>query len=432
MIGVSVNAALFLSIPALGLASGLWPFVLASALLPAGLAGMWLTLIPGTLDLPSTLASRIGGLLILAGAASVHPTGAASLAVAAACIVVVILVHRTLDPGTRRAGLIGLAFFGVLTVTVGISVSHLGRRMALLTPLENHNSPLVHAVRLLTDTPRISGLPTSPVEIAPLLAVAAVGAGFSLWRRSFNGSVIVLITAVALALAIMTQSSSELVRGLSGPWYGARERVAPLYSVGSLILAAFGIVAVADMRVPSVMKGRPRALAGLLTALLLFVAFFAAGNPQRVRMLASTDYLGGDNSHLAYLTPAEYEFIERTAQELDSDAVVMGIPRDGTPAYWFGSGVEVVLPSMTTPQTVDAGRVATYGWTIGPDNDACRSGKELGITHLYEDQGPMSADVINPDEVKRLYEGVRSFPDEYLTVIAASDGYVLYEVDLPC
>lgn len=432
VIGVSANASLLLSIPALGLSSGLWPFVLASALLPVGLTGMWLALVPERLGLTGKHPVRAGGLLILAGAAIVHPTSAASLAVAAAGLVAMLLLHRALDPSTRKSGVIGLALFAVTTAVVVPGVSRLGSRMASLTPLEDHNSPLVHVVRLLTDTPRISGLATSPVEIAPILVLAGVGVGISVWKRSFNGTVVVLITGAALLIAIATQSSSDLVRGLSGPWYGARERIAPLYSTGTLVLAAFGVIAVAHVLGARLMRTRPRASAAVLTALLLLLSILAASNPQRVRMLASTDYLGAENSGLAYLTPAEYEFIERTAAELDPDAVVMGIPRDGTPAYWFASGVEVVLPSMTTPQTVDAGRVATYGWTIGPANDACMSAKKLGITHLYEDRGAMSADVINPDEVERLYEGVRSFPDEYLTVVATSDGYVLYEVDLPC
>lgn len=432
IIGAAATSGLFLSLPALALAKGFWPFALASALLPAGIAGLWLVMLPGALRVSGVCASRTGGALVVAGVASVHPTVGVSLAVAAAAIVAAMLLSRALEPRTRKSGVVGLV---LMVAAVGVAVpvvSLLGQRMASLTPLEDHNSPLVHAVRLLSDTPRVSGLPTSPFEIAPILALAAAGAVFVLRRRSMQGIAFLIVTAVAALLAVFTQSTSDLLNGLTGPWYGGRERLGPLYSVGMLILAGHGVLAVAQGGADLLLKGRPRLVAGALTVLLVLVSIIAAANPQRVRLLASTEYLGGEKVGLTYLTPKEYEFIERTAEDLGPDAVVLGIPYDGTPAYWFASGVTVVLPSMTTPKTVDSGRVSTYGWDIGPGNRACESAKNLGITHIYEDHGPMSADVINPSEVDRLYEGVRSFPEEYLTVVAESDGHVLYEVDLPC
>lgn len=426
IIGVlSMMTGLFLSIPATALAKGLWPFALAAALLPVAVASLVLAL-----DRSRGVSTRAAAALTLVGAASVHPSLFASIAVVLFCRILVRAVDAAFSSERRRAG---VTVLGILAVLVAIAVPvgmKLTSDMADLTALEG-TTPLAHAVRTVTDTPRVSGLPSSPIEVAPVLALATLGAMAAIRRRKVSALTALVVTVVAVVLSAATQSTVPVLHDLTGPWYGARERIAPLYVLGIVVLAAEG--ALATMRV-----ARRRGVAtGVLTTIAIVVTLvmasgFAAANPDRVRYLASSEYLGGERAERKYLAPDEMLFIESTASDLPPDAVVLGIPRDGTPAYWFVGGVGVVLPSMTTPKSVDAGRIATYGDSVGPENDACYSAKRLGITHLYEDEGPYSADVLAPEEVERLYLGVRNFPEEYLTVVERQGDQVLYAVDLPC
>ena len=423
----ALASTLFLSTPAMGLAMGLWPIVLGVLCLPVAIASA-VRLIDRRHG-PLTLPAAAGHGAILLGTALAHPSMLFSVAVVAGLLVLVSGVHRIRD-GQRRRGVIQvvLALAAALAFVV-VSGTLLGG-MDLTRPSAQGLGEVLGEI--LVDSPRIPviGAPLWPLAVIWLLAV--LGAVAALRRREVVGVSAALGVLAAIVLGLSTQIDSPLTTALVNPWYGARERIAPLMMCLLVLLMARGVLALVATG-----RGGPRSmLAPAAAVLVLITVVVGAFAPGRLPLLGSLAYTAYGLQLSPYVTAEERAFIERTAAELPEDAVVLADPLDGAPLYWSVGGVETVYPTMSRPLTEDTALIAGYAQRVDhPSANAyeriCAAVDRVGPTHLYRDSSEFSGSRMNP-EVSDRWSGVHDIPPDRLTLLAQDGPYALYELDLAC
>jgi hypothetical protein len=425
---VAVSCSLFLSIPTMGLFMGLWPYLLGLATFPAALGALVAAAAEparGTRRL--SVAHLASPVLVVAGSVVAHPTVlfsiAAVLVVAWACYG----VQQVLRPGARARGTMHLA---ALTLGMALYAFVFVPRISTMDMTEPPPSTLLSTLLVvLADRPRVSAIPFQPLYMVPLLLLAGPPAVPVLRRRSPLLVIALLTALLGIVMTYSAHAAPGLFSTLTSPWYGAPERVAPIFQIGLVVLATGGALMLCDrVERPALLR---RALPAVLALVLVACSVTAALDPHRIRLIGSMSYPEGDSTGWAYLAPPERDFIEEQSAVLPEDAVVLGVPRDGTPAFWFLGGVEVMLPTLSPAESIDERRVATYGYNIDDDLDACRSAERVGVTHLYRDGSASNGEALG-DDVDFLYRGIAEFPDELLTETARQGDYVLYEVELPC
>lgn len=417
-------STVFLSTPAMGLVMGLWPNVLGALCLPVAIASVF-RLIDDS-RAPVAGPAVLGHLAVLMGATLAHPAMFFSVAVVGVLVLLVRGLIRIVRGDLPRRGL--LLVTGALAAAVAIvagSAAFLSG-MDLTTPSGEALSEVL--VQILVDSPRISviGAPLWPV--AAVWALALVGVLASLRRGESIGITAGIGVIATVALGLATQLEHPVAGALVNPWYGARERIAPLMMCLLLIVMARGVLAVtsASRERRSLAAAGPVSLVVLVTTVVLALVV-----PHRLPLMGSLAYTAY-GVHLApYVTPEERTFIERSAAELPPDAVVLADPRDGAPLYWFVGGVETVYPTMSSPQSRDGQLIGAY--ITHPDDQGlvCDALDRVGPTHLYRDTSEFSGRSLNA-EASEPWSGIHDIPNSMLTLVDRDGPYALYELEAPC
>lgn len=422
----ALASTLFLSTPAMGLVMGLWPTVLGVLCLPVALASA-IHLADGPRRTPG-LRAVLGHLAVIAGAALAHPAVFFSVAVVAGLALLVRGAQRIVQRDDARRGTLQLTLAllaaGAAVVLSATMLS--GMDLTRPSPL-----PLSAVLRqILVDSPRIPviGDPIWPVVVVMLLALVGFVVGA---RRGESAAITAGVgTLVCLGLSLATELPGALSGALVNPWYGARERIAPLLMCMLLILAARGVLAVITLSAAR-RRHAQAALAPLALGALVVTVIVAVVVPQRLPLMGSLAYTAY-GVHLApYDTQQERDFIERTATELPADAVVLADPRDGATLYWSIGGVTTVFPTLATPQTRDSRMLAAWFMRADEDERVCAAYERLRPTHLYRDTSEHSGAALNP-EASAPWDGLREIPDSLLTPVAGEGPYALYELKAPC
>lgn len=415
-------STLFLSIPAMGLVMGLWPIVLGSICLPVAIAAV-VTVLDTRRD-PVDLRSVAGGAVVLAGTALAHPSILFSVAVFAGLLILVHGVHRLLG-GQRRRGLlqIGAALLAAVMFVVVSGTLLDGMH------LTRHSSEGVGNVlwEILMDSPRIPVIEAPWWPLAAVWLLAGIGALAAFRRRETVGTTAAIGVVVSIVLGVSTQIENPLTVALVNPWYGARERIAPLMMCLLLLLMARGITARAAH---GTRRERPW-LASLAVVAVLVTTLIALAVPQRLPLLGSLAYTAYGLQLSPYVTPEEREFIERTSQDLPEDAVVLADPLDGATLYWSIGEVETVYPTMSRPLTRDGTLIGNYATEPDDGREVCGAYERLGPTHLYRDTSAHSGRAMNPEASAR-FSGIHDIPDHRLTLVERDGPYALYELEPTC
>ena len=423
---LGISSAAFLSIPTAVLVMGLWPFGLAVTLLPAAIGALVVLASRSRLG----LRTRITALMVVIGTALAHPSVLTSLALVVGVTMIVLGISWLGARDTRRRGAatvtVALALAGIF---VWFSTTRIDAMADLTSP--EPSTLLTPLLVTLADRPRIQAISFDPLPLAPLLLLAGLGAVRAVLERHRVLLSALAVASTALLLTYAALSDAHWVNSLTAAWYGARERIHPMFEVAVLVLAAGGAL----WRPPRIGGGwtsrTQRLVVILICCALVAGAVIGAAAEGRLRTIGALAYRSYGIALLPYVSLEEREFIEDAAGDLPPGAVVVGIPQDGTPAFWFLGGVEVTQPSMAPPLTLDVGRVATWGETIAPGSEACEAARNLGVTHLYRDESIFSAAHLGAD-TDYLYKGYDGIPEVYLTPVAEQGPHMLYRVDLPC
>jgi len=417
-------STLFLSTPAMALVMGLWPIVLGVLCLPVALASV-IRLVDDPRG-PLRLPAAAGHLAIIAGTALAHPSILFSLAVPGGVLLLVRGIGRVVRDDLPRRGMLqavaALAGAGAFVVLSGTLLSG----MHLTRPSRD---PLAAVLRqILVDSPRIPVIESPIWPVAALWILAAIGAAVTMRRGEEIGIAAALGAVLTVLLGLSTQLDNPLAVALVNPWYGARERIAPLMMCLLLILVSRAVVALAAGR-----RGdRTAPWPGLVAlAVLMLTVLLALVAPARLPLMGSLAYTNYGAQLSPYAPPEEREFIERTAADLPEDAVVLADPRDGATLYWSLGGVETVYPTMATPQTRDHQLIANYITRPDDRREICGALERIGPTHLYRDSSEFSGPSLDP-EASAPWKGVHDIPDSALTLVSSQGPYALYELELPC
>ncbi|MFC7376605.1 DUF6541 family protein [Brachybacterium sp. GCM10030267] len=427
-VGAALAAAastLFLSVAATALVMGLWPTVLGVVCLPVAIASA-LRLLEHRHGVRGL--RRLGGLTghaaVLVGTAVAHPSMLFSVAVVAGLYVLVGGIgHLRAGRGRRGWWQVG----GALAAAGGFLVvsSTMLSGMNLTKPSADGVGSV--AWKILTDTPRIPVVETAAWPLLPVWILAAIGAVAAVrrWEVVGTSSAVAVVASVLLGLA--TEIESPAAAALVNPWYGARERIAPLMMCMLMVLLVRGLDAVVDV---DRIRGRP--VFGTVAAVgVLAIVLVAVVVPPRLPLLGSLAYTAYGLQLEPYVTPQERAFIERTAAALPDSAVVLADPLDGAPLYWSIGGTRTVYPTMARPLTRDQTLVANYAGNPDIYGEVCSALTRLGPTHLYRDVSAASGAAINP-EASRRWSGVHDIPPSRLTLVAEEGPYALYELEPVC
>lgn len=413
-------STLFLSTAAMGLVMGLWPIVLGTLCLPPAVAAVLRVGARGARTRPSEVLTAV---VLVAGAALAHPSVLFSVAVFGGSA---LIGHGLVDlrGGRRRRGLILLAVAGAAAVVflIGSAVTLAG--MDLTRPSGLPATELLW--QILTDTPRIPALAAPAWPLVLVWALAVLGAVAAVRRREAVMVSVLVGLVVSVALGLATDAPGTLMTVLVNPWYGARERIAPLMMCLLVLLMARGLSVL--------MTERTRLLrAGALAATALLWVTVLAGLlvPGRLPLLGSLAYTAYGVQLSPYVTPKERQFIERTARKLPEDAVVLADPRDGATLYWSLGGVPVVYPTMAAPITQDQRLIGRY-LTDRDDHDlVCDALDRQRPTYLYRDTSEFSGQQLDA-EASAPWDGVHRVPEHLLDVVDEDGPYALYEFTPPC
>lgn len=416
------------SIDAMGLVFGLWPNLLGAVLLPSAVAAAVLALRAWR---RSAGISRAGlsalVVVVVAGAVVAHPSSAMNLGVVLAAVLIVRVAGGVLARDSVRRWwpsalllVIGTVGFLVASTTVlgGMGITELARQ------------PLASVlVQFLVDRPRIPVVPMDAAPMLPWLAVATAGALLGLRRRRPAAATAAVTAGITLLLMVSTQAETAPLADLANAWYGAPERLTPLWAVSLIVLVGTGLI---ELGTRMQHRRWPRPATAMVAVALFAAGVVVMALPTRLPVLAALVTTDGHGHYLPYVAPEERDFIEEAADSLPPDAVVLGDPLDGTVAFWTVGDIDVVYPSLAPPGTLDTRRVGQNAGQIGENSDVCESARDLGVTHLYRDHGNASGDVIANRSQAEPWAGLDDIDAELLTLVGQQGPWVLYEVDLPC
>lgn len=413
-------STLFLSTAAMGLVMGLWPIVLGTVCLPPAVAAV---LRLGARGTRPHAAEMLFAAIVVAGAALAHPSVMFSAAVVAGCA---LIGHGIVDLQRRRIRralvLLAAAALAAGVFVIGSTATLAG--MDLTRPSGLAPGDLLR--QILTDTPRIPALadPLWPVAVVWLLAL--LGAVAAVRRREpiMVSALVALVVSIGLGMA--TDMPGTLTTALVNPWYGARERIAPLMMCMLMLLMVRGLAVL--------MAERTRVLRGgaiAATAMLWITVVIALVLPGRLPLMGSLAYTAYGIQLSPYVTPQEREFIERTAQELPEDAKVLADPRDGATLYWSLGGVPVVYPTMAKPITTDQRLIGRYVARPDDGGAVCEALARQQPTYLYRDSSTYAGWRMDP-EASAPWAGVHRVSDHLLKVVDEDGPYALYEFTPPC
>ncbi|WP_114855597.1 DUF6541 family protein [Brachybacterium sp. YJGR34] len=413
-------STLFLSTAAMGLVMGLWPIVLGTVCLPPAVAAV--------LRLGDRAARRrrpevLLAVVLVAGAALAHPSVLFSAAVVGGSV---LIGHGIVDlqRGLRRRGLVLLlvAALAAGVYLLGSMVTLAG--MDLTRPSGLGAGELLR--QILTDTPRIPALADPFWPLATVWLLALLGGVLAVRRREPVMVSALVALGATIVLGMATDLPGTIATALVNPWYGARERIAPLMMCVLVLLMARGLGTLMTERTRLLRVGAITA-----TALLWITIVLGLVVPGRLPLLGSLAYTAYGVQLSPYVTPEEREFIERTAQELPEDAVVLADPRDGATLYWSLGGVRTVYPTMARPITEDQRLIGRYVAEPDDRGRVCEALERQQPTHLYVDSSAYSGRSLDP-EASEPWAGVHRVPDHLLTPVDEDGPYALYEFTPPC
>ncbi|WP_298746747.1 DUF6541 family protein [uncultured Serinicoccus sp.] len=382
---VPVLAATFVTFPAVAVSMlAVWPFALSTACLPGTIALLVATF-RGVLSWRMHLALGIGLAWAVVGVVLAHPSGLFSLALLALPLLTVLLL-RQLRRQFRLGRRVGAVTAGVAwVVLVGGAAVFLLTFPPVLAIMDyrrgGQESYLPGLGSLAIDHPLIYVYTITSVNLVTTLLVW-LGIALALRWRHARWLVVSLVAAVVLTL-LAAGPPEQPLRVLSGFWYTQASRINQLVLVPAILLAA-GAGGWLAGRLSRVLRVRVEwVAAGLVVALVVLTSGLRWTS--QVQVMAST-YTASPIAWGTILEPEEVAMVDRAAQTLPEDAVVLGEPVAGSPYLLHRAGVDVVFPQLSPiPDSPERDILLDRfdRWAVDPE--VCEAVRTLGVTHVYAD-----------------------------------------------
>jgi len=379
-VAAGVVAAALPAFPYLPLHYGvLYPLFIGLACLPVALSAAIRALRPGR------VARRQDAVLLLIlavpGVAIGHPGALLALLALSLPAVVALVVDRV---ARARATAPRVAWTAGL---VAYLIVGLGILRVIRPPADQIYWPPIESLPQAIGEVVAAGVYHYPVAtvVAVLMAIGA----YSAVRRPNRERWIALGMAVVggVLYAVVAGAPWESVRlWLTGPWYNNAPRLASIWAVAIIPLAALGAVALARwiLRRSRTLRGwalrRPVAVIAVFTVLLAFLSQGAAVR-QAAADIEYTHKLRADGP---ILTPDEYALIQRLPDLVPEDAVIAGDPYTGASFAYGLSGRRVLAPHLLMDVTSDAALLDTSFAEDGDSPRVCRALETTGVRYILD------------------------------------------------
>lgn len=380
-----VVAATYVSFPAVAVSMlGVWPFAVSTASLP-GLLALLIAALRGGQSWRQHLAHALGAAAAAVGVVMAHGSGLFSAALLAGPLVAVLLFRQG-----RRLWRRGHRGFVAVTGTVLVAgLVALTVFLLSFPPVQaivdyergGQTSYLPGLASILIDHPLIYVYPFLSFNLVVTVLVA-IGVWLTIRRRHARWLVVALAAALALTLLAGGPVDNPL-RVLAGFWYTQPSRLNQLLVIPAIVLGAGGAAWVARRFAARWSWSLVRATVAVVVGIGVLTSGFRW--PTHVLVMSSV-YSTWPIAWGTMLEREEIDMVDRAAQTLPEDAVVLGEPVNGSPFLLSRSGVDVVYPQLTTisdsPERVILAERFDQWWR---DPEVCTAVRALEVTHVYTD-----------------------------------------------
>lgn len=401
----------------------LYPLFLGLALAPVGIAALIRAVRPHRLNRRQDLV--LLAILLIPGIAVSHP--GALLALLALGVPAIFLLGvwlwRRFPSRNPRLGVAGGA---VGFVVLGIAI------LKFVRPPESEiywpvTGTLATAVGEVV-TAAVFNYPVA-AALALVILVGAVGA----LRHPTYGRLIALgMAIVGSGLYIVVAGSEyEILRTwFSGPWYNNAPRLASIWALAAVPLAAGGATFVARWvlrRLPGRrLRGRPTGVGAMTLVVVAGVLVALTQGGAAVRQAAADIefvYGASGEGDGPILSTGEYDLLTELDEYVPESAVIAGDPWTGTSFAYALSGRRVLLPHLLMDITPAAELISADLATEGDDPAVCDALRETGVRYVLDFDGGTFMD--SPGG----FDGVENLSDSpFVRLVAEEPGARLFEV----
>lgn len=422
IMGSGVLAASLPAYPYLPLHYGvLYPLFLGLACVPVTLASAFGLLRPGA----SPQMRAFWGLtlvLLIPGTAVAHP-GALLAFLALSVPFVVGFAIRNFAAADRRPRrwlwLVALAAYAAF----GVVVLWLVR-----PPLSQIYWPIIE--RLPQAVGEVVSAAVYEYPAATAVAVLTVVGAYSAVRRpTYSRWIILGMAAIGGSLyVIVAGSESETLRmWLTGPWYNNAPRLASIWAIGVLPLAALGLGTVSRFIVRKFTSLEIRRRLSKYSRIVLastgvILLLLSQGDAVR-QAAADIEFTYALRPGGPILTPDEFALMREIPALVPEGAVIAGNPWTGASFAYGISGRRVLMPHLLMDETEPAHVVNTEFDSRGDSPQVCRALEETGVRFIL-DFGPEEF-MANEGDYSGLDE-LTSSP--FVELVAAEGDARLYRV----
>lgn len=426
---VPVVAAMFYLFPYHQMVWGpLWPFLTGIALIPGFLLLFTEALERGT---------RAGAILAVAGVAAAGLLGVhTGAAVTGGVFILCLLAARWRREWPRRRAVLrsdlvvvaGIAFAAALAAPIHVRAAlSLGR----VVTEANVDFPVIGApadalaALVLVD----NALGPPPYWLLGLMLIGVLGRralrSMSWWFAAF---------AVFLVLYVAAASyNSALTEALTMLWWNDYQRLAGIVSLTLIVLAAGGLVTVADTivtaarrRIPALDRAPRRrvlAAAGLTVTVglgLVTGGYYLPVNASSV----NAAYRDGP-----LISADEQEAMRALAEMVGPGERVMNDPNDGSPWMWALVDVRPMFAytvrDITNPSfTTDGALLLRSFRCLDSDPDVREAIERNDITHVFLGRGFIASQFTRVEGLKNIHDS------DSVTLVYDEDGIEIYEIQL--
>lgn len=380
-VAAGVLTSAFTAFPYLPLHYGvLYPLFLGLACAPVALAIVWQLVRPG--KEPRRADTVVVLALLLPGVAVAHPGALLAVLALSLPMVVAAFVHKIVAARPPLRILWGGGL--VLYLGAGLFALHV-----LRPPADQIYWPTIESIPAAIGSVVSAAVYGYPLALLPA-GLIVVGVYSVIRRPSYGRWVALGSSAVGATLyVIVAASSSESLRNLiTGPWYNNAPRLASIWVIGALPIAALGAVALVRWltrsRVMIKLGGRMRG--GSTTALgILGVALVVAAQGPALRQagadIAFTYVLRND---APIVTPDEYRLMEELRTIVPDGAVVAGDPYTGASFAYALSGRKVLMPHLLMQVSTDMQLINSRFSKEPDDPTMCRALIDTGVRYVLD------------------------------------------------
>lgn len=371
----------FAAFPFLPLHYGvLYPFFLGLACVPVALATAWATFRPGKVVRRQDATLLL--VLLVPGLAIAHPGALLALVALSLPIVVGSLVHRiSRSTGTRRWLTVGaLIVYAIWGVGV-LWVLRPPANQIYWPPIES----LPHAIGAVVAAAPF-GYPWSPV----LATLIIVGAYSAIRRPTYARSVALSAGVVGSVLYIVVAGSSiETLRlWLTGPWYNNSPRLASLWVVSAIPLAALGVTCTARflgrLKAASALRRSARRFPVSAAAVIAVVLVLATQGEAMRQARADIGYTYTLRADAPIVTPDEMALMNDLGRVVPAGAVIAGDPYTGASFAYALSGRPVLMPHLLMDVSPAAQLINTEFSAEGDSPRMCAALAKTGVRYILD------------------------------------------------